>query len=373
MQTLGDSTAISTYVVPPPNGDATTVELSLFFKENSSDGKTTHRTNAPASRQKKQMNRQNTEKDLEETKINQEETEKKIQDVVSFQQETDSIQQDAVSLQLEAIPFQQNAAKEQQETAKKLQEVLTPFWLRMPAFRSEVPGKSLGIAGEMPPDSIRTNDIVTALLLACLVMTLLVLAHARSTIKERLNRFFYLPRAYDHEESTRSSQSLWLLCFQACIMTGILTYLYIDNYETATYVLEEPYQFIAIYTAMSMAFLLLRFLLYAIVNGIFFGSKKSRQFRRSLILVTSMEGMALFAVVLARVYFVLPMEKVIYCAIFVVVLVKLLTIYKVWVIFFRRNTIFLQIILYLCALEIIPLLSFGAALVFMTNEIKIIF
>lgn len=48
-------------------------------------------------------------------------------------------------------------------------------------------------------------------------------------------------------------------------------------------------------------------------------------------------------------------KTIIYYVLAVVFLVKLLSFYKCYVIFFRQNGIFLQIILYFCALEIVPL------------------
>ena len=54
-------------------------------------------------------------------------------------------------------------------------------------------------------------------------------------------------------------------------------------------------------------------------------------------------------------------------------LVKMLTFYKCYVTFFRRNEFKLQIILYLCTLEIVPLLAFWGALVTTANNLKINF
>ena len=51
----------------------------------------------------------------------------------------------------------------------------------------------------------------------------------------------------------------------------------------------------------------------------------------------------------------------------------MLTFYKSWAIFFRQNSMFLQIILYLCTLEIVPLLSLGGALVWITDVLKVNF
>ena len=63
----------------------------------------------------------------------------------------------------------------------------------------------------------------------------------------------------------------------------------------------------------------------------------------------------MYPAVLLLVYFDLPLDVVLYYFIFVVVLGKILAFYKSYVIFFRQKGGFLQIILYFCALEIVPL------------------
>ena len=66
-------------------------------------------------------------------------------------------------------------------------------------------------------------------------------------------------------------------------------------------------------------------------------------------------------------------ECVMYYVIFAVIIVKMMTIYKCYIIFFRRNVVHLQIILYFCTLEMIPLLAFWGVLVITANYLKINF
>ena len=57
----------------------------------------------------------------------------------------------------------------------------------------------------------------------------------------------------------------------------------------------------------------------------------------------------------------------------VLILVKSLTFFKSYVIFFRRKGYFLQNILYFCALELVPLASFGGFVAITINYLKINF
>jgi hypothetical protein len=65
-------------------------------------------------------------------------------------------------------------------------------------------------------------------------------------------------------------------------------------------------------------------------------------------------------------------SAVIYIAI-VVILFKLLAFYKTYIIFFHRNGVSLQIILYFCALEIMPLFALWGVLVVTDSYLKINF
>ena len=89
--------------------------------------------------------------------------------------------------------------------------------------------------------------------------------------------------------------------------------------------------------------------------------------------IFSMLGVLLFPWVLLEVYFGMALQKTMIIAMIVIFLVKMLTFYKCFDIFFKGTGVFLQIILYFCALEIIPLLSLGATMVMIGNELKINF
>ena len=68
-----------------------------------------------------------------------------------------------------------------------------------------------------------------------------------------------------------------------------------------------------------------------------------------------MEGIALTPIVLLSVYGQLRVIPALICIGFVVFLAKIFSFYKCYLIFFRQFGVFLQIFLYFCALELIPL------------------
>ena len=130
---------------------------------------------------------------------------------------------------------------------------------------------------------------------------------------------------------------------------------------------------IGIFFGVFLLFFMLKAGLYTIVNNVFFDSKKNLQWMKTLLFVISAEGVLLFPCVMLLTYFNLSMQSVLYYFVIVLFFVKLLTFYKSWLIFFRQKGLFLQNILYFCALEITPLLAFGSMMVMITNSLKINF
>ena len=94
---------------------------------------------------------------------------------------------------------------------------------------------------------------------------------------------------------------------------------------------------------------------------------------RAYLFTNSLEGICLFPIVMLLTYFNLSIENAMTSVLVVVVLSKLLAFYKLYIIFFRGLGNILQIILYFCALEMVPLLSLLGVLVLIGNNLKINF
>jgi hypothetical protein len=138
-------------------------------------------------------------------------------------------------------------------------------------------------------------------------------------------------------------------------------------------VLRSQYTLISIYLGITIAYFLLKMGYYAMVNLVFFGSKKNKQWIKTWLFIVSVEGVLFFPAVLLGGYFEMDVNWMAFYVILSCIIVKLLTIYKVYMIFFRRNVVRLQIFLYFCTLEIVPLLTFWGALVLTANSLKINF
>ncbi|MBP3776458.1 MAG: DUF4271 domain-containing protein [Prevotella sp.] len=242
-------------------------------------------------------------------------------------------------------------------------------------FHPEIQGGRVGVAGDPVPYNVRNDNIITSLLLACFLIAVVAFGNARRFIIRQAKNFFYAPR----EERTEFSETSNEFRFQmflvgvTCLFISLLFYFYTLKYIGDTFVLRSQYTLIAIYMGITVCYFLMKAGLYTLVNLVFFDGKRNQQWIKSMLFIILVEGVLLSPAVLLGAYFELEIKKVTFYVIIALVFVKMLTIYKCYVIFFRRNVVRLQIILYFCTLEIVPLLAFWGVLGMTANNLKINF
>ncbi len=247
---------------------------------------------------------------------------------------------------------------------RNLKEVNLPQYYRETYFANdtllhpEVNGGRYGMAGDPVPYTVRNDNLITSILLVCLVLMLVIYSHSRRFIARQYKELIYVPHAESTQTETTGERRIKLLMtLQTCLLFSIVLYFCTKEYVADTFILASDYHLVVIFFGMLLGYVLGKVLLYTLANSIFFDGKKNGQFIRSFLLITATQGVLLFPVVLLLVYFDLSMRYVVYYFAGVVFIGKILVFYKTYIIFFRQNAFFLQIILYLCALEIVPLVS----------------
>ena len=164
-----------------------------------------------------------------------------------------------------------------------------------------------------------------------------------------------------------------IFCVITCLTVSLLYYLYVIATGNDTFIFSTEHMLLGVIFLIMAAYFLLKYLLYWVVNTIMFSSSKNQKFLTSLIFILSMEGVLLFPVLLLRAYFQFPLQSAMIYTFGVVFFIKFLTIYKTYVIFFNQKALYLQIILYFCALEMVPLLSLWGGLAVIVNHLRVIF
>lgn len=264
---------------------------------------------------------------------------------------------------------------------KSIEDVNLPQYYREIFFSKdsllhpELGGGRYGVAGDPVPYTIKGDSTITALLLGCFILALLSFSKSRRFIFMHARNFFHEPRGLTAElpETMSELRFQFFLTMQTCLLLSIVSFLYTQECIADTFILESQYQLIAIFFGVYMGYFAVKALLYALVNSVFFGKKKNARWLKSFLFVTSVEGIMLFPLVMLQSYFDLRIQNAIIYMAFVIILVKTLLLYKSYVIFFRQKAFSLQIILYFCALEIMPQLSLLGILSMIVDYLKINF
>jgi len=249
------------------------------------------------------------------------------------------------------------------------------FFSKDSLFHPELRGGRYGTAGDPVPYSAHSDHVITSLLLACFILTVIAFSTVRGFIVRQVKSLFYTPHEGTTEvfETAGEVRALAFLVLIDGLMLSLLYYFYVLQKIGDVFVLESQYLLIVIFLAVILACFLVRAVCYALVNSVFFDGKRNRQWMKSLLFLLVMECFLLFPAVIVQTYFDLSVENVERYFIVVLFFVKILTFYKCYVIFFSRNVFNLQIILYFCALELVPLLALWHALGITTNSLIINF
>ena len=249
------------------------------------------------------------------------------------------------------------------------------FFSKDTLFHPELPGGRYGVAGDPVPYNIHNDSIITSILLGFFILMVIAYANTHEFVTRQLKKFFYVP-SEGTMEITETGTELRIQLFMvllSSVLLSLLYYFYVIHFVGDTFILNSQYLLIAIYLVMMVSYFMAKWWLYTLVNTVFFGSKKNRHWLKTILFISSMEGAVFLPAVLLQAYFDVTEKNVVIYFIIVLIFVKILTFFKCYVAFFRRNVVKLQIILYFCALEMVPLLAFWGALDYVTDSLKINF
>ena len=250
------------------------------------------------------------------------------------------------------------------------------FFSKDTLFHPELPGGRFGVAGDPIPYNIHNDSIITSILLGFFILTVIAIANMREFVGHQIKKFFYVPNEGTTESVAETGTELRVQLFLVLltsVLLALLYYFYVLRFVGDTFILSSQYYLIAVYGGMMVAYFLAQVFIYTLVNVVFFDGKRNRHWLKSKLFIYSMEGIVFMPAVLLQAYFGVTEKNVVIYFVIVLIFVKLLTFFKCYVAFFRRNVVKLQIILYFCALEMVPLLAFWGALDFVTDHLKINF
>ena len=206
--------------------------------------------------------------------------------------------------------------------------------------------------------SPRTDDVIALTLLACFFLSSIALARGKKFLTQQVKDFvLHRERTSIFDSSTAADvRYLLVLVVQTCpmLMTKV-----------------SPLLLLGIYVGFCLAYFLLKWLLYMFLGWVFFDKNKTNIWLESYSTLIYYVGFALFPFVLFLVYFDLNLTNLVIIGLIILIFTKILMFYK-WVkLFFHQLSAVFLLILYFCALEIIPCLLLYQGMIQVNNVLLI--
>lgn len=213
-----------------------------------------------------------------------------------------------------------------------------------------------GVEGTPIPYSVVNDNLVSGLLIGCFIVTITILSVTKHFLKYQFSNFFKVQRGKTTEinETSTEIKLQFFLGLQTCLLIALLVFFYLREADLSNPVVENG-QLIFGITGIVAAYYMVKIILYTVVNGVFFKSQQCSQWLKIFLLLVAAEGLAFFPLVLLKAYANISNQAAMIYILIVVIVVKILSIYKINTIFFRTPASILQLFLYLCTLEIVPL------------------
>lgn len=215
-----------------------------------------------------------------------------------------------------------------------------------------------GFEGTPISYSPRTDDAIALTLLACFFLSSIALARGKKFLSQQVKDFvLHRERTSIFDSSTAADvRYLLVLVLQTCVLSGITFLNYFHDTCPALMNRVSPLLLLGIYVGFCLAYFLLKWLIYMFLGWTFFDKNKTNIWLESYSALIYYVGFALFPFVLFLVYFDLSLTNLVIIGAIILIFTKILMFYKWIKLFFHQFGALFLLILYFCALEIVPCL-----------------
>lgn len=232
-----------------------------------------------------------------------------------------------------------------------------------------------GFEGTPISYSPRTDDAIALTLLACFFLSSIALARGKKFLSQQVKDFvLHRERTSIFDSSTAADvRYLLVLVLQTCVLSGITFLNYFHDTCLALMDHVSSLLLLGIYVGFCLAYFLLKWLLYMFLGWTFFDKNKTNIWLESYSALIYYVGFALFPFVLFLVYFDLSLTNLVIIGSIILIFTKILMFYKWIKLFFHQFSGLFLLILYFCALEIVPCLLLYQGMIQMNNILLIKF
>ena len=213
-----------------------------------------------------------------------------------------------------------------------------------------------GFSGVLLPYSIRTDDLFTFVLVGVFFLYAFLYMKCRKYLLYQ-SRIFFRDRSRSGsfiDAALVDVRYLVALFFLACISIGMTAYNIVMQVFPGLLGLPSPALLLSGLSGGILLYLCFKMLSYLIVGNVFFGRSAVSTWMDSYLLIIYISGIILYPILLMSVFMGGGAVFTIYLSAFLLILAKILIFCKWIKLFFANNESLFFLILYFCALEIIP-------------------
>ena len=228
-----------------------------------------------------------------------------------------------------------------------------------------------GMPGEPLPYSLHADWMVTTLLFVCILLTTIAFSKEEKYLLHRLkSSLMNRNRASMFDEVTATDvRYTSLLVLHTCMLLGLCIYHYYT--QAMPSILEKTASPYLLGGAILLVLLLFisKWALYGFINWVFFQKDRNLAWITSFFNLFIWLGIFLLPVILVIVYFDISSQTSLYLVGFLIIFAKISLFWKCFSNFFEKIHGSFHLILYFCALEILPDLIFWKGIELVNNNL----
>ncbi len=217
---------------------------------------------------------------------------------------------------------------------------------------------SQGMSGIPLPYDLRSDWMVTGILLVCFILVSHILSKGKKHLLQKFKSFTSKkerPSLFDESTSSDARYTL-VLIIQTCVLSSLCIYNYFSEQAPQLFSQVPHHVLLGTYLGFTLAYFVIKWTLYNCINWIFFDKKNNTMWMEAYVNIIIGAGFLLFPLVLLIIYFNLSSQIALYFTGFLLIFSKILLFYKSVNNFFHKIDGTFHLILYFCTLEVIPIL-----------------
>lgn len=228
-----------------------------------------------------------------------------------------------------------------------------------------------GMSGEPLPYLPNTDWMITTLLSFCVLLTSLAFSEEKKYLLQRMKSFLSSrdrSSMFD-ESSVGGSSYTFLLKLHTSILLGLCIYCHYSNTMPLLFEKVSHAALLAGYISCICLFVLSKGALYSCINWAFFQKERNSVWITSFFNVYIWIGILLLPLLLVVVYFNISSQTSLLLVGALIILAKISLFWKGFSNFFKKIHGAFHLILYFCALEILPDLIFWKGIELLNNKL----